>query len=158
NLSSGSLDIAADFTLSTPGNDLDQLKVDRNVAFLDYHGMTVHYMSQMPELQNVSGKARFEDGTLHFDVTSGDAAGLTVAGATINMKGLVAPPPHVATLRVPIKGQAPAVEMLLSRPRLGLPKDALHDPKRLSGDVAIELSLSFPMLNAIALADIDLRA
>ena len=45
-----------------------QLKVDRNVAFLDYRGMTVHYMPHMPELQNVSGKARYEGGTLHFDV------------------------------------------------------------------------------------------
>jgi hypothetical protein len=40
--------------------------------------MTVHYMPHMPELQNVSGKARFEGGTLHFDVASGTAVGLTV--------------------------------------------------------------------------------
>jgi hypothetical protein len=33
NLSGGTLDVAAEFALSTPGNDLAQLSVDRNVAF-----------------------------------------------------------------------------------------------------------------------------
>src|SRR5262249_32311319 len=65
---------------------------------------------------------------------------------------------HVAALGVPIKGTAPAVQGLLSRPKLGLPRDALYDPRRLGGDVAVELSLSFPMINALALADIDIHA
>jgi hypothetical protein len=158
NLSGGTLDIAAEFSVSTPGHDLAQLKIDRNVAFLDYRDMTVHYMPHMPELQNVSGKARFEGGTLHFDVASGTAVGLTVTGATIDMTGLDGPPPHHAALRMPIKGSAPAVIALLARPKLGLPRDVLYDPKRVGGDVAIELALDFPLINTLAVADIDIRA
>jgi hypothetical protein len=158
NLSGGSLDIAAEFALSTPGNDLEQLTIDRNVAFLDYRGMTVHYMPHMPELQNVSGKARFEGGTLHFDVAGGTAVGLAVAGATIDMTGLDGPAPHYATLRLPIRGTAPAVQALLARPKLGLPRDVLYDPKRLGGDVAVDLSLNFPMINALTVAEIDIKA
>lgn len=158
NLSGGSLDVAAEFALSTPGNDLDQLSVDRNVAFLEYRGMTVHYMSHMPELQNVSGKARFEGGTLHFDVAGGTAVGLAVAGATIDLTGLDGPGPHNALLKLPIKGGAPTVVALLARPRLGLPRDVLYDPKRLGGDVAIELTLGFPLLNALTVAEIDIKA
>jgi hypothetical protein len=47
---------------------------------------------------------------------------------------------------------------LLARPKLGLPRDVLYDPKRLAGDVAIELTLGFPLINALAVADIDIKA
>ena len=158
NLSNGTLDVAAEFALSTPGNDVARLSVDRNAAFLDYRGMTVHYMPHMPELQNVSGKARFEGGTLHFDVAGGTAVGLAVTGATIDMTGLDGPAPHYAALRIPIKGPAPTVQALLARPKLGLPRDVLYDPKRLAGDVAIELTLGFPLINALTVAEIDIKA
>jgi hypothetical protein len=158
NLSGGSLDVGTEFALSTPGNDVARLSVDRNAAFLAYRGMTVHYMPHMPELQNVSGKAHFEGGTLHFDIAGGTAVGLAVAGATIDLSGLDGPSPHSAALRVPIKGPAPAVEALLARPKLGLPRDALYDPKRLAGEVAIELTLAFPLLNALSVSDIDIKA
>ena len=64
--------------------------------------MTVRYMPHMPELQSVSGKARFEGGTLHFDVASGTAVGLRVAGATIDLTGLDGPAPQYAAIRMPI--------------------------------------------------------
>ncbi len=158
NLAGGSIDVASQFALSIPGNDLAQLSVDRNVAFIDYRGLTVHYMPHMPELVDVSGTARFEGGTLHFDVASGTAVGLRVAGATIDLTGLDKPAPQQAALRIPIAGKAPAVIALLARPKLGLPKDALYDPKRLGGDVAVDLTLAFPLLNSLSVADIDIRA
>ncbi len=158
NLSGGSIDVASEFALSIPGNDLAQLSVDRNVALIDYRGMSVHYMAHMPELVGVSGKARFEGGTLHFDVASGTAVGLRVAGATIDLTGLDKPSPQHALLRIPITGKAPTVIALLARPKIGLPKDALYDPKRLGGDVAVDLTLAFPLLNSLTVADIDIKA
>ena len=65
---------------------------------------------------------------------------------------------QIARLHVPITGTSPAVEALLARPKLGLPRDALYDPKRLGGDAAIQLTLSFPLLNALSVADIDIKA
>ena len=158
NLAGGSVDVASQFALSIPGNDLEKLSVDRNVAFLDYRGLTVHYMPHMPELVGVSGTARFEGGNLHFDVASGTAVGLRVAGATIDLTGLDKPAPQQAHLRIPIAGKAPTVIALLARPKLGLPRDALYDPRRLGGDVAVELNLAFPLLNSLTVADIDIRA
>jgi hypothetical protein len=114
NLSGGTIDIGNEFALSIPGNDLAQLSVDRNVAFLAYRGMTVHYMPHMPELQNVSGKAHFEGGTMRFDVAGGSAVGLAVTGATIELTGLDGPSSQYASLRVPITGPAPAVQALLA--------------------------------------------
>src|SRR5262249_2523029 len=106
NLSNGTLDVAAEFGVSTPGHDLAQIRLDRNVAMLDYRGMTVRYMPHMPELQNVSGKARYDGGTLHFDIAGGTAVNLAVAGATIDLTGLEGPPPHQAAIKMPIKGSA----------------------------------------------------
>lgn len=158
NLSNGTVDVATEFTLSTPGNDLAEIKIDRNVTFLDYRGMKVHYMSHMPELENASGKARFEGGTLRFDVAGGNSVGLTVTDATIELTGLEGPGPQVAALRIPIKGPAQAAMALLLRPRLGLPRNALYEPKRIGGEAAIELSLGFPLVNSLALSDIDIKA
>ena len=158
NLSNGEIDVAAEFALSAPGNDLAQIKVDRLVGLVDYRGMTVRYMPHMPELQRVSGKARYEGGTLHFDVASGTTVGLRTAGATIDLSGLDGPAPQYANLRVPIAGSAPDVIRFLARPKLGLSRDMLYDYRRIGGEAAIDLSLSFPLLNSLTVADIDIKA
>lgn len=158
NLSNGEIDIAAEFALSAPGNDMAEIKVDRLVGLLDYRGMTVRYMPHMPELQGVSGKARYEGGTLHFDVASGTTVNLKTAGATIDLTGLDGPAPQYAAIRMPITGSAQDVIRFLARPKLGLPKDVLYDYRRLGGEVAVDLSLGFPLLNTLAVADLDLKA
>jgi hypothetical protein len=158
NLSKGEIDVAAEFALSAPGNDMAELKVDRLVGFLDYRGMMVRYMPHMPELQGVSGKARYEGGTLHFDVASGTAVNLKTAGATIDLTGLDGPAPQYAAIRMPITGSAQDVIRFLARPKLGLPRDVLYDYRRLGGEVAVDLSLGFPLLNTLAVADLDLKA
>lgn len=158
NLSNGELDVAAEFALSTPGTDLAALNVERLVGLLDYRGMTVRYMPHMPELQGVTGTARYEGGALHFDIASGSAVNLKMGGATIDLTGLDKPPPQHAAIRMPITGSAPDVIRFLARPKLGLSKDVLYDYRRLAGDVSIDLSLGFPLLNAITVSDLDLKA
>lgn len=158
NLSGGTLEIATEFGLSAPGDDISQLAVTRSAAFLDFRGMTVHYMSHMPELVGVSGRARYENGTLHFDVDNGSAANLRAAGSTIDLTGLSGPPPHYAAIHMPIAGAAADVMALLARPRLGLPRDTVYDPKRIGGEATIDVSLGFPLINALAVADIDIKA
>ncbi|WP_421998082.1 DUF3971 domain-containing protein [Reyranella sp.] len=158
NLSLGEIDVAADFALSTAGNDLEQTRVDRLVGMIDYRGLKVHYMPHMPELEGVSGTARYEGGSLHFDVATGSAVGLTVTGATIDLKDLNDPPPQYASIRIPITGAAQDVVRFLARPKLGLPKEVLYDYRRLGGTVAIDVSLHFPLLNALAVEDLEIKA
>jgi Protein of unknown function len=158
NLSSGQIDVAAEFAVSAPGNDLAQLKVDRLVGLVDYRGMTVRYMPHMPELQRVSGKARYEGGTLHFDVASGATVGLRTSGATIDLTGLDGPAPQYASLRLPITGSAPDVIRFLARPKLGLSRDMLYDYRRVGGEAVIDLSLRFPLLESLTVAELDLKA
>jgi hypothetical protein len=158
NLSNGEMGVVAEFGLKTPGDDLSQLKVTRMVGLIDYRGMTVRYMPDMPELKGVSGRARYEGGTLHFDVASGDAAGLRLAGASIDLIGLDDPPPQYATLRLPITGSAQDVVRFLARPKLGLPRELLYEPQRLGGTAAIDVTLGFPLVNALTVNEIDVKA
>lgn len=158
NLSRGSLDVAADFDVSAPGGDLAQINVVRAAATLAYTGMRVRYMPHMPELENVTGTAQYENASLHFDIAQGTAVGLAVNNATIDLMDLDRPPPQLAKLHMPISGAAAAAAALLARPKLGLPKDVLYDPRRLGGEVAIDLSMSFPLLNALTVADLDIKS
>jgi hypothetical protein len=158
NLSKGEIDVAAEFALSAPGDDMTDLKVDRLVGLIDYRGMKLRYMPHMPELEGVTGKARYEGGTLHFDVASGTAVGLKTAGATIDLTGLDGPSPQHAAIRMPITGSAQDVIRFLARPKLGLSKEMLYDYRRLGGEVAVDLSVGFPLLNALTVADLDLKA
>src|SRR5262245_47873257 len=158
NLTKGEIDVGAEFALSTPGDDLAQLKVDRMVGLIDYRGMMVRYMPHMPELQGVSGKARYEGGTLHFDIASGSAVGLSVKDATIDLTGLAGPSPQYAAIRMPIDGSAQDVIRFLARPKLGLPREVLYDYRRVSGHAAIDLALRFPLIGALTVAEIDTQA
>jgi hypothetical protein len=157
NVNGGEADVSAEFAFNGKLGELDNLKVERAVAFLDYRDLNVRYMPEMPPLQGLSGKARFEGGTIRFDIAGARAANLAVAGATVEMSGLDAPTQY-ASIKAPISGQAPAVMDMLLRPKLGLPKDMLYDPKRVAGDVAIDLTVRFPLLNSLTLDELELRA
>ena len=158
NLSKGEIDVAAEFALSTPGNGLAEIKVERLVGLIDYRGMKVRYMPDMPELEGVAGTARYEGGTLHFDVASGSTVNLRTAGATIDLTGLDGPAPQNAAIRMPISGSAQDVIRFLARPMLGLSKEMLYDYRRLGGEVAVDLTIGFPLVNALAVSDLDLKA
>jgi hypothetical protein len=157
NLTKGEIDVVGEFALSAPGNDMAEIKVDRLVGLIDYRGMTVRYMPNMPELQGVSGKARYEGGTLHFDVGRGTAVGLKTVGATIDLTGLDGPSQHYAAIRLPITGPAQDVIRFLARPKLGLPRETIYDYRRLGGEVSADVSLRFPLLSTLAVADLDIK-
>ncbi|CAN5750213.1 hypothetical protein BH11PSE3_BH11PSE3_23670 [soil metagenome] len=156
NVSAGALNLAADFALSAPGNDMAQIKVDRMVGLLDYRELTVRYMPHMPELQGVSGKARYDGGTLHFDVATGNTVGLRTTGATIRLTGLEGPSQY-AEIHLPIVGSAQDAIRFLMRPKLGLPREMLYDYRRLGGEASIDLTLNFPLVSTLAIADLEIK-
>jgi hypothetical protein len=158
NLSKGMVDVGAEFALSAPVDDLTAMKVDRLVGLIDYGGMMVRYMPNMPELQDVSGNARYENGNLRFENISGGAVNLKVAGGTIELADLDKPPPQFAIIKLPITGPAQDVIRFLARPKLGLSKDMLYDYRRLGGNVAVDLELRFPLINALTVAELDIKA
>ena len=59
---------------------------------------------------------------------------------------------------MPIAGSAADVVRFLARPKLGLSKDMLYDSRRVGGEVAVDLSIGFPLLNALTVAELDIKA
>ena len=157
NLSKGEVDIAADVSLSAPGNDISQTRVDRFVGLLGYRGLTVRYMPHMPELQGVTGTARYEEGTLHFDVASGNSVGLKASRTTIDLTGLDGASQQAA-IRMTVGGTAPDVIRFLARPKLGLSKDMLYDYRRLGGDASVDVSIGFPLVANLGVSDLEISA
>ena len=136
-----------------------ELKVDRLVGLLDYRGMTVRYMPHMPELQGVSGKARYEGGALHFDIASGATVGL--------QDGRRHHRPHRTRRAAAAACRHPHADHRLGAGCHPLPGAAQARPAartcstttaRLGGEVAIDLSLGFPLLNSLTVADLDIKA
>lgn len=158
NVTAGTIDVAAEFAASAPVDHIADIKMERMAAFLDYGGLTVRYMPHMPEMQDVSGKARYENGNLHFDIARGGAVNLKVTDGTIDLTGLDKPAPQMAAIRLPITGSAQDIMRFLARPRLGLPRETLYDHRRLGGRVAVDVSLSFPLIDALTVAEIDVAA
>ncbi len=158
NVTAGTVDVAAEFAASAPVDNIADIKIDRMAAFLDYGGLTVRYMPHMPEMQDVSGKARYENGSLHFDIARGGAVNLKVTDGTIDLTGLDKPSPQMAAIRLPITGSAQDVMRFLARPKLGLPRESLFDYRRLDGQAAIDVSLSFPLIDALTVAEIEVGA
>jgi hypothetical protein len=158
NVTAGTIDVAAEFAASAPVDHIADIKMERMAAFLDYGGLTVRYMPHMPEMQDVSGKARYENGNLHFDIARGGAVNLKVTDGTIDLTGLDKPAPQMAAIRLPITGSAQDIMRFLARPRLGLPRETLYDHRRLGGQVAVDVSLSFPLIDALTVAEIDVAA
>ncbi|WP_425065548.1 DUF3971 domain-containing protein [Reyranella sp.] len=158
NVTAGTVDVAAEFSASAPVDHIADIKMDGMAAFLDYGGLTVRYMPDMPEMQDVSGKARYENGSLHFDIARGGAVNLKVTDGTIDLTGLDKESGQMAAIRLPITGSAQDVMRFLARPRLGLPKETLYDHRRLGGQVAVDVSLGFPLIDALTVAEIDVAA
>ncbi len=153
----GTTDVHADFAFSAPAEKMDAMVIDRLVATLDYRGLSVRYMPDMPPLVGVSGTARYEKGGLHFDIATASGAGMRIADASIDLNGLDGPD-QIASLRIPITGPAAAVVELLSRPKLGLRKDMLYDPKRVGGEASVDLTLRFPLIDALTLSALEIKA
>ena len=158
NITAGTVDVAAEFKATAPVDHIVDIRMDSMAAFLDYGGLTVRYMPHMPEMQDVSGKARYENGSLHFDIARGGGVNLTVADGTIDLTGLDKPEGQMAAIRLPITGSAQDVMRFLARPQLGLPKETLYDHRRLGGRVAVDVSLRVPLIDALTVAEIDVGA
>lgn len=158
NISGGRLD-SAKLNVSASGDfqNPDDLKVAKIIAHLRYSDLTVNYLAPLPPVKGVSGTAEFDGSTFRFNVDGGQAGAIKVAKSRIDLTGLDGDD-HRADILVELQASAQETMNFLTQPRLGLPKDLLYNPKRLGGDVAVSLSLKFPLLDAMSVNDIAYAA
>lgn len=153
-ISGGRLD-SAKVTVSASGDfqNPDDLKISKAIAELRYSDLTVDYLAPLPPVRGVSGTANFDGSTFRFNVEGGQAGAIAVGPSRIDLTGLEGDD-HRADMTIALRASAQETMNFLTQPKLGLPKDLLYNPKRLGGDVAVSLSLRFPLLDAMSVNDI----
>jgi len=154
NISGGRLD-SAKLTVSASGDfqNPDDLKIAKTIAELRYSDLTVSYLPPLPPVKGVSGTAHFDGSTFRFNIDGGQAGAIKVGKARVDLVGLEGDD-HRADILVELQASAQETMNFLTQPRLALPKDMLYNPKRLGGDVTVNLSLKFPLLDAMTVNDI----
>lgn len=158
NISGGRLD-SAKVTVSASGDfqNPDDLKISKAIAELGYSDLTVNYLSPLPPVRGVSGTAQFDGSTFRFNVEGGQAGAIKLGKSRIDLTGLEGDD-HRTDMTIELQASAQETMNFLTQPRLGLNKDLLYNPKRLGGDVAVSLSLKFPLLDAMSVNDIGYAA
>ncbi|MGE3651285.1 MAG: DUF3971 domain-containing protein, partial [Reyranellaceae bacterium] len=154
NISGGRVDNAK-LSVSASGDfqNPDELKISRTIANLRYSDLTVNYLSPLPPVTGVSGTGEFDGSTFRFFINGGQAGAIKLNKSRIDITGLEGTD-HRTEMQIEMQASVQDTMNFLTQPRLGLPKDLLYNPKRLGGDVAVSLSLKFPLLDALSVDDI----
>ncbi len=159
NISDGRINaVSLDFAVSGDLDRAEDLKVERSLVEMRYEGFTVRYLDPLPPLRNVSGTMRFDGKLMRYQIASGQADHLKLAGARIDILGLEGPDNHRTEMELQIRAGVPETLAFLAHPRIGLNKELLFNPKRTSGDVAIALRMKFPLTGGVEMSEIEYAA
>ena len=128
-------------------------------AFL-LHGLSVRFLKGLPSVTQASGSATFTDDRIDFKVRAGRLAGLNVTGATVNIFGFSNPDPLKHQIRIDgtLKGALSEALKIIDRKPLGYAKRVGIAPNAASGNADIRLRIGFPLLDALTLDEVAIRA
>jgi len=130
--------------------------IETSAAFAA-EGLTVRYWDPMPVAENIEGTGRLIGDRLEFHVTGGQSDGLTTDDVKIEMSELGAPREFIA-IDGAIKGPADKLLAVLDRKPLGYAQWLGVDPATAKGAVDGRLRMKFPLIDAIAVDDIEIGA
>jgi hypothetical protein len=138
-------------------DDDDNVVLDELGGQMTMSGVTVHYLGEMPDVLNASGRAEFDETSFSIFVDGGEADGLLVSDASIIFTKLDEPIPY-ADIEVVANGSArKALDLIEAKP-LGFATRLGIDPAQVSGDQATRVRLHFPLLRAVTFDDVEVAA
>lgn len=125
-----------------------------------FEGLSVRYIDTMPPIENGLGKASFDADRLHFDVESGDNAGVALTGGTVTITGLGKPGKNATQLTVlaGVRGPVDRALALLDHPPLDLAKDLEIAPPGTSGSFSADLDVRMPLYDDVTDEEVDVLA
>ena len=159
NISDGTVNaISLDFAVSGNLDHPDDLKVERSLAEMRYAGLTVRYLDPLPPLRGVSGTMTFDGKLMRFNIASGSADAIKLAGARVDILGLDGPDNHRTDMELQIRAGVPDTMAFLAQPKIGLAKDLLFNPKRTAGEAAITLRMKLPLMRTVLMSEVEYSA
>ena len=119
--------------------------------------LTVDYLPPMPPVRDARGTAKIDLKTMTIDITGGRTAGLTVTSGTVLIPDLDR---HVPSIDIDVMIAGPvrdAMNVIASKP-LTYPQKIGIAPEQTSGEMKARLRLGFPLLAALKVEEMDIRA
>jgi hypothetical protein len=134
------------------GTEVTSLGADFGVERL-----TVDHLPPMPPVRDARGTVKIDLKTMTINITGGRSAGLTVTGGTVVIPDLERDVPSIdidVSVAGPVRN---AMNMIASEP-LTYPQKIGLSPEQTSGEMTARLRLGFPLLAALKLEEMDVRA
>jgi len=147
----------ATLALRLPGGSVDALEVIRVDGTLRYRDLEVHYMRPLPPVVEVSGEGTFNRTSMSFRPTGGRLGPLQVQPAAIDITGLE-DEDQIMSIDLPVVGPLRAALEVLDHDRLALIRQLGIAPAAVNGTAAARVAFRFPLIEALKLDDIEIRA
>lgn len=138
-------------------NDIGNMTITEGGGKVIASNGRVNYLDGMPPVDGVSAKAVFDMDQMTVDLSGGGIGALRLMPFSILMTDFEK---EVQNIYIPLKFSGPITDILklIDVPRLGYAKAIGLTPDDVTGSAVSMVELRFPLLNAIEMKDIDIKA
>ena len=158
NLSKGMVREAS-LTLSvrSPSGKFDDMVLDHVGGEIRPEGVTVDYLRPMPPAKNTAAVCTFDASSFRIALKAGEVFGLRLKEGTIVFTGLDKED-QFADIDLMIAGPATDALRLIDSPPLRYAQALGIEPGKIGGEAVTRLHLRFPLLKALRLDDLAIKA
>ena len=126
---------------------------------LSFSGITARYWGPLPPFENIDGSAVFDGGSFALTLSGGKYRDMRIADGKVDFVGLDREkPPSRLAVDVRFEGPLSRVLEIVDREPLGYAGYLRMDPAAVGGDAAFRLRVGLPLLEALALDDVEFAA
>ncbi|MDD2324950.1 MAG: DUF3971 domain-containing protein [Alphaproteobacteria bacterium] len=138
-------------------NDFENIVLESGGGKVYAKDGTVNYLEGMPSIENVSAEASFDLEHMDIKILGGHTGDIKLQPFTLVMDHFQEDTQYI-TIPAKLAGPAKQVLKVLDAPPLGYAKEIGLDPEDSSGTVEGELTLHMPLLDALLLKDVEVKA
>ena len=126
---------------------------------LSFSGVNARYWRPLPPFEDVGGSAVFDGESFALTLSGGKYRDIRIAGGEVDFLGLDREEPS-SRIAVDVNFEGPLSRLLeiVDREPLGYAGYLRMDPAAVRGDAAFRLRVGLPLLEALALDDVELEA
>jgi hypothetical protein len=135
----------------------DDVVLDGLAGEIKADGVNVDYLHPMPPARNVSALCAFDADSFRIGLKAGEVYGLRLKEGTVNLTGLDKTE-QFADIELAINGPATDALRLIDNPPLKYAQALGIEPAKVAGDAQAKLRLKFPLLKALRLDDVGVKA
>ncbi len=147
-------DLAADFAAAFPAAGA---KIEHAEVTFAVDAARVHYFRPLPPIIDAGASIAIDRDRVRIAVSGGKVEDLVLADGRIDIAGLSTDEPHLA-LEANLSGPVSSALSVLDRPPLGYASKVGLAPADAGGALEMRITARFPLIEALALADIALGA